>query len=206
MYKVKELFTTIQGEGFNVGKAAVFLRFAGCNLWNGLESGRKIGAGSCSQWCDTDFVGGEVFKTADLLMSEINGMSGKIRFIVCTGGEPLLQLDKTLANVLRQNGYYIAIETNGTIKPNFNVDWICLSPKAGIDLKLTYGNELKLIYPQIGMDPEDILQEYRGFSHYYLQPMDGFNIQQNTRQAVDYVKEHPKWKLSLQTHKFIDIP
>jgi 7-carboxy-7-deazaguanine synthase len=206
MYKVKEIFTTIQGEGFNVGKAAVFLRFAGCNLWNGLESGRSIGAGSCSKWCDTDFVGGENFKSANSLVEIINSISENIRFIICTGGEPLLQLDKELSNCLRQNGYYVAIETNGSIKLDFNVNWICVAPKAGIDLKLTYGNELKLIYPQFGVDPQDYIQEYNRFDYYYLQPLDDQNKERNTVLAVEYVKKHPKWRLSLQTHKFINIP
>lgn len=139
-------------------------------------------------------------------MNKINGMSGNIRFIVCTGGEPLLQLDRILVSTLKVNGYSIAIETNGTVEPDFSVNWICVAPKAGIDLKLTYGNELKLIYPQIGLEPEDILEEYpRSFNHYYLQPMDGPYVKQNTEQAIDYIKRNPKWRLSLQTHKFINI-
>ena len=205
MYRVKEIFTTIQGEGFNAGKAATFLRFAGCNLWSGYEDDRLNGPGSCSQWCDTDFVGGNKYSLEELVNTIVD-LSGPIDFIVCTGGEPLLQLDPPLVKALHEHRFKIAIETNGTIKPKSIFEWICVSPKAGTKLVQNWGNELKFIYPQGYFRPEQFESDEYAFDHLYIQPMDGPNIKENTALAVEFVKKNPKWRLSLQTHKFINIP
>ena len=211
-YSVKELFYTLQGEGINAGRPAVFCRFSGCNLWSGLESDRT--AAVC-KFCDTDFIGtdghgGGSFKTADDLASAIRAAwPGKIEarekpLVVCTGGEPLLQLDAELVSALHSEGLEIAIETNGTLRPPLGIDWICVSPKAEAKLVLRKGNELKLVYPQPDSPPD----RYSGldFDHFLLQPMDGPELARNTGLALRYCLEHPQWRLSLQTHKLLGIP
>ncbi len=215
-YEVKEIFYTLQGEGANAGRPAVFCRFAGCNLWSGKIQDR---ARAVCRFCDTDFVGtdgpgGGKFISATDLARTISGMwpggdSFTLRsrtrpLVVCTGGEPLLQLDTELVFALHEAAFEIAIETNGTISPPDGVDWICVSPKAGAKLVLRSGTELKFVFPQPGVVPEEFLG--LDFQHYFLQPMDGPNIAQNTRLALDYCLAHPQWRLSLQTHKFLGIP
>jgi 7-carboxy-7-deazaguanine synthase (Cx14CxxC type) len=211
-YAVKEIYYTLQGEGINVGRPAVFLRFAGCNLWSGREVDRKT---AVCQFCDTDFVGtngpgGGSFVTADVLAAAAaavwpaNGCRGIRRLVVCTGGEPLLQLDAALVDALHHHGFEVAVETNGTQTPPLGLDWICVSPKAGADLKLTAGHELKLVFPQPGAEPTQY--EDLAFDHFLLQPMDGPDAGRNTRLALDYCRAHPKWRLSLQTHKLLQIP
>ena len=205
-YVVKEVFTTLQGEGANTGRAAVFCRFAGCNLWTGREGQR---ASAVCQFCDTDFVGtdgpgGGRFADADALVAHVDRVAGATRFIVCTGGEPLLQLDGRLVDALHAARFEIAIETNGTIAVPDGVDWVCVSPKADAALVVTGGDELKLVFRQAGGDPE----RYAGldFTHFFLQPMDGPDRARFTREAIDYCLEHPRWRLSLQTHKYLGIP
>lgn len=211
-YAVKELYYTLQGEGINVGRPAVFLRFAGCNLWSGLEKDR--GKAIC-QFCDTDFVGtngpgGGLFTTAHSLARAVasqwptNGSEPVKPFVVCTGGEPLLQLDAPLIDAIHQQGFEVAVETNGTEAAPPGLDWICVSPKAGAELKLTTGDELKFVFPQGGVDPVDY--EGLAFTHFLLQPMDGPDVGRNTQAAVDFCRAHPKWRLSLQTHKLLRIP
>ena len=209
MYSVKEIFYTLQGEGANAGTPAVFLRFAGCNLWSGREKDR---ASAVCRFCDTDFAGtngpgGGKFHSAAALARAVAAKWPKRmrrkRFVVCTGGEPLLQLDRALTAALHARGFRIAIETNGTVAPPPGVDWICVSPKARAPLILTRGNELKLVYPQHGADPERY--ETLDFDHFFLQPMDGPRRVKNTRLAVDYCRRRPRWRLSLQIHKLIGI-
>lgn len=209
-YLVKEIFFTLQGEGFNTGSPAVFCRFSGCNLWTGHEKHRSI---AVCQFCDTDFVGtdgpgGGRFKTAaDLARAVADAWtpsSSENRLVVCTGGEPLLQMDAEVVDALHAAGFRIAIETNGTCEPPPGIDWICMSPKAGADLILKSGDELKLVVPQDGLDPADL--ERLDFAHYFLQPMDGPDREKNTALAVEYCLEHPRWRLSLQTHKYLGIP
>jgi 7-carboxy-7-deazaguanine synthase (Cx14CxxC type) len=207
-YVVKEVFATLQGEGAQTGRAAVFCRFAGCNLWTGREEHRAI---ATCQFCDTDFVGtdgpgGGQFADADALADHVVaiwGDRGGDPFVVCTGGEPLLQLDQPLVDALHARGMEIAIETNGTQPAPDGLDWICMSPKAGTDLVLTRGDELKVIYPQPGAEPE----RYEGlaFDHFFLQPMDGPDREANTAAAVAYCLAHPAWRLSVQTHKVLGI-
>lgn len=210
-YAVKEIFYTLQGEGAQAGRAAVFCRFAGCNLWSGREADRSTA--QC-RFCDTDFVGvdgpgGGRFESAGELASAIEGVwpkdkpSGR-RFVVCTGGEPLLQIDAALIDALHEVGFEIAVETNGTVAAPGGIDWICVSPKAGTQLIQRSGDELKLVYPQAGVDPEDF--ELLPFRHFFLQPMDGPQVAANTEQAVRFCLEHPQWRLSLQTHKLLGIP
>ena len=208
-YTVKEIFFTLQGEGFHTGRAAVFCRFAGCNLWTGRESDR---AKAICSFCDTDFVGvgpdGGRFGGSDELADAIAlrwpvEAAAARRFVVCTGGEPLLQLDTELIGSLHDRGFQVAIETNGTLLPPSGVDWICVSPKANADLVLANGNELKLVYPQVGGEPERY--EALAFEHFFLQPMDGPDLAENTRAAVRYCQQHPRWRLSLQTHKILGI-
>ena len=209
LYSVKEIFYTLQGEGANAGTPAVFLRFAGCNLWSGREEDR---ASAVCRFCDTDFVGtdgpgGGRFETPKLLADAVARQwpaDATRCFVVCTGGEPLLQLDSALLDALHARGFRIAIETNGTLAPPAGIDWICVSPKAGAPLVLVRGDELKLIYPQAGVEPERY--EALQFRHFFLQPMDGPQLAENTRLAVEYCKLHPCWRLSLQTHKLIGIP
>jgi 7-carboxy-7-deazaguanine synthase (Cx14CxxC type) len=203
-YTVKAIFCTLQGEGVNSGTAAVFLRFAGCNLWSGREPDR---ATAVCRFCDTDFVGGEKFATPDGLADAVvaawqGGEAG--RFVVCTGGEPLLQLDEPLIAALHDRGFRIAIETNGTQPVPPGIDWTCVSPKAGAPLAVDRGQELKLVFPQPGAEPERF--EQLRFEHFLLQPMDGAARARNTDLAVAYCKAHPRWRLSLQTHKLIGIP
>lgn len=207
-YKVKEVFYTLQGEGANAGRAAVFCRFAGCNLWSGRQADREE---AMCRFCDTDFVGmdgegGGIFASASSLAAAVRkAWPGAGRaFAVITGGEPLLQLDQPLVDALHAREIEIAIETNGTLDPPVGLDWICVSPKAGASLKLTCGDELKLVYPQTGTTPEEF--ERLGFRHFFLQPMDGPDRAANTRLALDYCLKHPRWRLSLQTHKFLGIP
>ena len=210
-YAVKELFHTLQGEGMQAGRAAVFLRFAGCNLWSGREADRAKGPGGCSAWCDTDFVGtdgtaGGKYATAEALALKVaETWAGGVerRLVVCTGGEPLLQLDAVLVAALHAEGFEVAVETNGTQAAPPGIDWVCVSPKQGGALVLRAGNELKLVYPQPGMEPEAF--EGLGFQHFLLQPLDGPAREENTRRAVAYCMAHPKWRLSVQTHKALGI-
>jgi 7-carboxy-7-deazaguanine synthase len=209
-YAVKEIFYTLQGEGAQAGRAAVFCRFAGCNLWSGREEDR---AAAVCQFCDTDFVGadgpdGGRFDSAEELAGRIAetwraGTSVGRKFVVCTGGEPLLQLDRTLIDTLHNRGFEIAVETNGTIAAPAGIDWVCVSPKAGAELVQTTGDELKLVYPQVGAPPESYVG--LAFRNFFLQPMDGPMQQANTELALGYCLEHPAWRLSLQTHKFLGI-
>lgn len=208
-YTVKELFLTLQGEGAQTGRRAVFLRFAGCNLWTGREADR---AKAVCTFCDTDFIGtdgpgGGKFATADALADAVAACSGETsthRLVVCTGGEPLLQLDAALVDALHARGFEIAIETNGTQLPPPGIDWICVSPKADAPLVLTTGNELKLVYPQPKAMPERF--ESLDFQHFFLQPMDGAAQAENIQAAIAYCLAHPRWRLSLQTHKLTGIP
>lgn len=211
-YAVKEIYYTLQGEGANAGRPAVFLRFAGCNLWSGREEDRL---GAVCTFCDTDFVGtdgpgGGKFPTARELAAAVANHwpaahSAQARpFVVCTGGEPLLQLDAPLVEALHEAGFEVAIETNGTRLPPPGLDWVCVSPKAGADLVLRAGDELKLVFPQAGAEPERF--ESLDFRLFFLQPMDGPDRDRNTRLAVRYCLEHPQWRLSLQTHKYLGIP
>ena len=208
-YAVKELFYTLQGEGANAGRAAVFCRFAGCNLWSGREADRHR---AVCRFCDTDFVGvdgdgGGRFASAAQLAAAVGAAwpdrAAGVPLVVCTGGEPLLQVDATLVAALHDAGFEIAVETNGTQDPPPGIDWICVSPKAGAPLKLVSGNELKLVFPQDGAEPE----RFAGlrFEHFFLQPMDGPLAEANTRAAVAYCLANPRWRLSLQTHKFLGI-
>lgn len=208
-YTVKEIFYTLQGEGGQAGRAAVFCRFAGCNLWNGREEDRST---SVCQFCDTDFIGtdgvnGGKFATAAELAQAVRAqwpdVPGGKPLVVCTGGEPLLQLDQALVDALHAAGFEIAVETNGTQIPPEGLDWICVSPKANAPVVLTKGNELKLVYPQVTAMPD----RFTGldFKHFFLQPMDGLLAKQNTQAAVAYCMAHPQWRLSIQTHKVVGI-
>ena len=211
-YGVKEIFYTLQGEGAQTGRPAVFCRFAGCNLWSGREEDR---ATAVCRFCDTDFVGtdgmnGGRFAPADELAEAVAKVwphtSDPVArpFVVCTGGEPLLQLDAPLIDAFHRQGFEIAIETNGTRAAPAGIDWICVSPKAGADLVQRSGDELKLVFPQPGAEPE--LFESLAFRYFSLQPMDGPERERNTQLAVRYCLEHPRWRLSLQTHKLLGIP
>ena len=211
-YLVKEAFYTLQGEGAQVGRPAVFCRFTGCNLWTGREEHRSI---AVCQFCDTDFVGtdgsgGGKFATASELASHVAAQwvgeeppAGERRLVVCTGGEPLLQLDAELIDALHAQGFEVAIETNGTLAIPAGIDWVCVSPKAGADLVATAGHELKLVYPQVGAEPD----RFTGldFERFSLQPMDGPDRQANTDAAIAYCLAHPQWRLSVQTHKVVGI-
>ena len=210
-YSIKEIFYTLQGEGANTGRPAVFCRFAGCNLWTGLEEDREK---AICQFCDTDFVGtdgeggGKYTSAEDVACKVLSLWPAQPSLIikplvVCTGGEPLLQLDAVLIKEFHTVGFEIAVETNGTCTPPADLDWICVSPKAGAKLILKSGNELKLVYPQAGEEPE----KYAGleFRHFYLQPMDGPERERNTGLAIEYCLAHPQWRLSLQTHKIVGL-
>jgi len=207
-YAVKEIFLTLQGEGAHAGRAAVFCRFSGCNLWSGREEDR---ASAICQFCDTDFVGsngtlGGRYASADELADTIAAQwrgDDRNRYVVLTGGEPLLQVDAALIAALHGHGFAIAVETNGTIEAPEGLDWICVSPKAGSRLVLRHGHELKLVYPQVGAEPECFAD--LAFERFSLQPMDGPDIAENTARAVSYCLNHPRWRLSLQTHKTIGI-
>lgn len=209
MYTVKEIFYTLQGEGANAGTAAVFCRFSGCNLWTGREEDRSR---AVCQFCDTDFVGsgpdGGKFSTPNDLAKAISrawrGEDGSgHRLVVCTGGEPLLQVDEKLVDAVHAAGFTMAVETNGTRAAPRGIDWICVSPKAGAPLVQKSGNELKLVFPQAGAMPA--MFESLDFEHFFLQPMDGPDVGGNTRMAVDYCMSHPKWRLSVQSHKQLGI-
>ncbi len=207
-YAVKEIFLTLQGEGAHAGRAAVFCRFAGCNLWSGREEDR---ADATCRFCDTDFVGtdgsfGGRYASADELADAIAAQwtAGEDnRYVVLTGGEPLLQVDAALIAALHARGFAIGVETNGTVAPPEGLDWICVSPKAGAELLVRRGHELKLVYPQAGAEPEDF--EKLSFERFSLQPMDGPDVAANTAGAVEYCLRHPQWRLSLQTHKTLGI-
>ncbi len=209
-YAVKEIFYTLQGEGANTGRPAVFCRFAGCNLWSGHEKDRST---AICRFCDTDFVdtngpGGGKFISAGDIAAAVNrawqGNGETRKFVVCTGGEPLLQLDEPMVEALHGYGFEIAVETNGTIEPPPNLDWVCVSPKTDAELVVAEGNELKLVYPQENADPSRF--ENLNFTHWFLQPMDGPARDENSQKAVDYCLRNPKWKLSVQIHKFLGIP
>lgn len=207
-YAVKEIFLTLQGEGAHAGRPAVFCRFAGCNLWSGREEDRSRAV--CT-FCDTDFVGtdgvnGGKFADAASLADAIAGHwpGGGKPYVVCTGGEPLLQLDTPLVDALHQLGFEVGVETNGTLVPPPGLDWICVSPKASAPWVLRHGDEIKLVYPQLGAEPERYADGE--FNHWFLQPMDGPRREQNTAAAVRYCLTHPNWRISLQTHKLLGIP
>ena len=209
-YTVKEIFYTLQGEGANTGRAAVFCRFSGCNLWTGRESDR---ANAVCTFCDTDFVGvgpdGGKFADAEALADAVEAAwtpraeSGGERFVVCTGGEPLLQLDEAAVEAFHRRGFCVAVETNGTQPAVAGLDWICVSPKAGTDIVITSGDELKLVYPQELAKPERF--EKLEFTHLFLQPMDGPSLDAATRAAIQYCLDNPRWRLSVQTHKIAGI-
>ena len=209
-YKVKEIYYTLQGEGAHTGRPAVFCRFSGCNLWSGREKDRSK---AICQFCDTDFRGtdglnGGKFSAIELAEKVAEqweaGMNQGTPYVVCTGGEPLLQLDEKMVKAFHEKGIEVAIETNGTQLSPKGVDWICMSPKTGADLVLRKGNELKLVFPQLGAEPE--LFENLDYEHFYLQPMDGPNTEKNIQLAIKFCLQNPKWRLSLQTHKMINIP
>lgn len=209
-YRVKEIFYTLQGEGARAGRPAVFCRFTGCNLWSGQERHR---ARAVCRFCDTDFVGtdgpgGGRFASPAALAEAVADTwpagGGGRRYVVCTGGEPLLQLDAPLLAALHGHGFEVAIETNGTRPVPAGVDWVCVSPKAGAERVVSSGHELKLVYPQDGLAPDEV--EGLDFDRFFLQPMDGPDRESNIRAAVAYCLEHPQWRLSLQTHKLIGIP
>lgn len=210
-YSVKEIFYSLQGEGFHAGRPAVFCRFAGCNLWSGKEDDRQKAA---CKFCDTDFVGtngthGGKYATAAELAKKIAGLwpnAGKVSiqpFVVCTGGEPLLQMDSELVAALHRENFFIAVETNGAILPPEGIDWLCVSPKASAELVVSSGQELKLVFPQQGTDPEKYA--LLDFKYFFLQPLDGTDLTGNTKLAVEYVLSHPQWRLSLQMHKILKI-
>lgn len=210
-YAVKEIFYTLQGEGANTGRAAVLCRFTGCNLWTGREQDRFK---AVCRFCDTDFRGtdgknGGTYRDAAELADKIAAtwprQTGETTtpFVVCTGGEPLLQLDEDLLAALHARGFRISVETNGTMPALPDLDWICVSPKADAELAIRSGNELKLVYPQPEAPPERF--ERLAFDHFFLQPMDGPDLQQNTRDALTYCMDHPRWRLSLQIHKLLGI-
>lgn len=208
-YTVKEIFYTLQGEGAQAGSAAVFCRFSGCNLWTGRERDR---ATAVCTFCDTDFVGigpdGGRFATADALADAVDAcwprdVANDRKLVVCTGGEPLLQLDDAAVDALHARGFRVAVESNGTQRPPHGLDWICVSPKANAPVVLTRGDELKLVYPQADAPPGRF--ESLDFTHFFLQPMDGPSLAENTRAAVDYCLAHPRWRLSVQTHKVTGV-
>ncbi len=210
-YSVKEIYSTVQGEGFHTGRPATFLRFAGCNLWSGREQDRLS---AVCQFCDTDFVGtdgtnGGQFSTAHELSAAVlrvwqEATHAETPFVVVTGGEPLLQLDNVVIDQLHSHGFEIAIETNGTMAAPSTVDWVCVSPKARAQLVQRSGDELKLVFPQIGAEPE--LYESLCFDHFFIQPMDGPALQENVDLAIEYTRTRPQWQLSIQTHKYLGIP
>ena len=206
MYVVKEIFHTLQGEGAQTGRPAVFCRFTGCNLWSGREVDR---ADADCRFCDTDFVGtdgpgGDHLEHAIQLADACVEIGGTTRFAVLTGGEPMLQVDDAVISALHARGFIIAIETNGTLLVPASIDWICVSPKAGTEIAQRSGHELKLVFPQADLEPAAL--EHLDFEHRFLQPMDGADQERNTALAIAYCKTHPNWRLSLQTHKLIGIP
>jgi 7-carboxy-7-deazaguanine synthase len=218
-YAVKELFFTLQGEGARSGRAAVFLRFTGCNLWSGREEDRARGTGGCARWCDTDFVGtdgpgGGRFSDPDALARRaratwdhaVRDPRGAVPYVVCTGGEPLLQLDEALVHALHAQGFEVAVETNGTRPVPPGVDWVCVSPKGGAPLAIAGGDELKLVFPQPEEECAPSRFEGLAFAHWFVQPMDGPRREESARACVDFCRAHPRWRLSLQSHKLLGIP
>lgn len=209
-YSIKEMYYTLQGEGAHTGRPALFLRFAGCNLWSGLEKHR---ADAVCKFCDTQFIGvdgpdGGKFASPEKLATTVDEKwpDGPGKYVVCTGGEPLLQLDNELIAALQAKGFEVAIETNGTLQALSSIDWICVSPKANSELVQKSGNELKLVFPQKEPEAHPERFEELDFDHFYLQPLEDESWSQNTQAAVQYCLEHPKWRLSLQTHKYLNIP
>jgi 7-carboxy-7-deazaguanine synthase len=218
-YTVKELFFTLQGEGAQSGRASVFLRFTGCNLWSGREEDREKGAGGCARWCDTDFVGtngvnGGRYADATALASAARALwdrsvregRGARPYVVCTGGEPALQLDDALVAALHAHEFEIAVETNGTRALPAAIDWVCVSPKAGAKIVVERGDELKLVYPQGTEDTEPERFEHLSFRHWFVQPMDGRAQKESTLACVELCRARPRWRLSVQTHKLVGIP
>ncbi len=210
-YSVKEIYYTLQGEGAHTGRPAVFLRFAGCNLWSGREQHRSS---AVCRFCDTEFVGvdgpnGGKFASAEALAQAVedqwpNNKAGS-RFVVCTGGEPLLQLDGKLTSALHAAGFFVAVETNGTVPRPEGVDWLCVSPKGNAELVLEAGDELKLVFPQQEQEAQPARFEHLAFEHFFLQPLDSPERNANTQAAIRYCMQHPQWRLSVQTHKFLGI-
>ena len=209
MYKIKEIFLTKQGEGYHTGRKSVFIRFSGCNLWSGLEKDRHK---AICDWCDTDFIGTDGINGGNYSLNEVIKIVCELwpinndekPFVVCTGGEPLLQLDQFFVDEIHKNGFEIAIETNGTYLPPDKIDWICVSPKKNTDLILKNGDELKFVYPQLGFEPQQF--EKFNFNHFFIQPMDGNNYNKNEKISKEFIKKNPRWKLSLQTHKILGFP
>jgi len=209
MYNVKEIYYTIQGEGYYTGRHAVFIRFTGCNLWTGLEKDRS---NAICNWCDTDFLGTDGPNGGRYTENEIKEIikslwpSGQsdTPYVICTGGEPLLQLDSKLISIIHDAGFEIGIETNGTKLPPDGIDWICVSPKSNTDFILKNGNELKIVYPQCGINPKK--HEKLNFDYFFIQPMDGPKQEENIKKSEEFIMKHPQWRLSLQTHKIMGIP
>ena len=209
MYKIKEIYFTLQGEGFHTGRPSVFIRFSGCNLWSGFEKDRNT---AICNWCDTDFVGTDglnggkysINQIAEILLKLWPSNNPSDPYVVCTGGEPLLQLDEKLINKFHSIGFEVGIETNGSIKPPAGIDWICVSPKANADFILKTGDELKFVYPQKGKNPKEF--ENLSFNYFSLQPMDNSNKEENTKKTIEFCHNNPRWSMSLQTHKFLGIP
>lgn len=200
-YRIREIFWSIQGEGWNVGTPSIFVRFSGCNQWTGLERDRETGHSDCARWCDTDFHGGE-WMEHDALLAEIGSLHKSARLLVFTGGEPALQITQELLGDVAALGLRCAIETNGTLPLPGGDCWKTVSPKGGkYPLCVTSGDELKLVYPQLGVQPADV--EALRFTHFYLQPRD--NTAENTHACLDYIRRHPQWRLSVQTHKYIGV-
>ena len=209
MYKVKEIFLTKQGEGYHTGRKSVFIRFSGCNLWSGLEKDRHK---AICDWCDTDFIGTDGINGGNYSLNEVIKIVCELwpinndekPFVVCTGGEPLLQLDQFFVDEIHKNGFEIAIETNGTCLPPDKIDWICVSPKNNTNLIIKNGDELKFVYPQSNFEPQQF--ENFNFNHFFIQPMDGINYNKNIKMSKKFIEKNPKWKLSLQTHKILGFP
>ncbi|MED5426783.1 MAG: 7-carboxy-7-deazaguanine synthase [Candidatus Neomarinimicrobiota bacterium] len=209
MYFIKEIYYTIQGEGFYTGRPAIFIRFTGCNLWTGLEKDRED---AICYWCDTNFIGTDGLNGGKYSAEEVKKIIKTLwpedlaenPYVVCTGGEPLLQMDDKFIRMVHETGFEIGIETNGTILPPADIDWICVSPKANTDLLLIKGDELKIVFPQDGIKPK--VHEGHDFDHFFLQPMDGPDLKSNTQKAKEFIALHPRWKLSIQTHKILGIP
>ena len=209
MYKIKEIFLTKQGEGYHTGRKSVFIRFSGCNLWNGLEKDRHK---AICNWCDTDFIGTDGINGGNYSLNEVIKIVCELwpinndekPFVVCTGGEPLLQLDQFFVDEMHKNGFEIAIETNGTCLPPDKIDWICVSPKNNSNLIIKNGDELKFVYPQSNFEPRQF--ENFNFNHFFIQPMDGINYNKNIKMSKKFIEKNPKWKLSLQTHKILGFP
>tara|TARA_Y100001970_G_C14117677_1_gene794531 strand:+ start:216 stop:845 length:630 start_codon:yes stop_codon:yes gene_type:complete len=209
MYKIKEIFLTKQGEGYHTGRKSIFIRFSGCNLWSGLEKDRHK---AICNWCDTDFIGTDGINGGSYSLNEVIKIVCELwpinndekPFVVCTGGEPLLQLDQFFVDEIHKNGFEIAIETNGTCLPPDKIDWICVSPKNNTNLIIKNGDELKFVYPQSNFEPQQF--ENFNFNHFFIQPMDGINYNKNIKMSKKFIEKNPKWKLSLQTHKILGFP